>query len=183
MKTKHSILASIMMITIIVTSSCSNNKNRQESKIDTPEEVKQTEETVSDLADVSFVDGMTGKVFQDYLHLQRALFNSDLDEAKRVAENLADSFTAERKSLKDLSVKMKESSDIVQVRTYFAAFTEEIEPLFKDALSKGTIYKQHCPMALDNQGANWFADVPEINNPYYGAQMAKCGKTVATISK
>ncbi len=35
------------------------------------------------MADVSFVDGMTGKAFHNYLQLQRALYNLDLDEAKK----------------------------------------------------------------------------------------------------
>jgi len=61
--------------------------------------------------------------------------------------------------------------------------TKEIELLFEDALSGGTIYKKFCPMAFDNKGACWYADIKEISNPYFGEKIPKCGSVIKTISK
>ncbi|PHI21216.1 efflux transporter periplasmic adaptor subunit [Lewinellaceae bacterium SD302] len=38
-----------------------------------------------------------------------------------------------------------------------------------------TIYVQHCPMAFNNEGADWLAAEEQINNPYFGDAMLKCG--------
>ncbi|UII33072.1 efflux RND transporter periplasmic adaptor subunit [Fulvivirga ulvae] len=44
-----------------------------------------------------------------------------------------------------------------------------------------TVYVQHCPMANDDQGANWLSEVDEIRNPYYGDMMLTCGEVTETI--
>lgn len=46
-----------------------------------------------------------------------------------------------------------------------------------------TYYIQHCPMAFDNEGADWISDVEEIRNPYFGDRMLKCGSVQETIDK
>ena len=33
----------------------------------------------------------------------------------------------------------------------------------------------HCPMAFDGEGADWLSATPEVLNPYFGAQMLRCG--------
>lgn len=33
----------------------------------------------------------------------------------------------------------------------------------------------HCPMAFDNKGADWLQRGTQINNPYFGEQMLRCG--------
>ena len=55
--------------------------------------------------------------------------------------------------------------------------------MFEEALSGGTIYKKFCPMAFNNDGAYWYADVEEIKNPYFGDKMLKCGSVKKTIEK
>lgn len=43
-------------------------------------------------------------------------------------------------------------------------------------------YVQHCPMARDNQGAEWLSSEEQIQNPYFGDKMMKCGKVTMTLS-
>jgi Cu(I)/Ag(I) efflux system membrane fusion protein len=38
-----------------------------------------------------------------------------------------------------------------------------------------TYFVLHCPMANDNQGADWISAESEIRNPYFGDKMLKCG--------
>lgn len=180
---KNKIYGSLMILGIFLVTACSTGQNRQKAEVNTPEEVKKEQASTADIADVGFIDGMTGKAFHNYLQLQRALFNSDLEEAKNVAENLSETFGEERSKLRNLAAQMADAEDLEKVRTAFSLFTNEAESFFTDAMSKGTIYKQYCPMAFNNQGAYWIADVKPISNPYFGDRMAKCGKTVETISK
>ena len=37
------------------------------------------------------------------------------------------------------------------------------------------IYYQHCPMAFNNEGANWLSREATIRNPYFGDKMLTCG--------
>ena len=43
------------------------------------------------------------------------------------------------------------------------------------------LYVQHCPMANNDNGANWLSLEEEIRNPYYGDAMLTCGSVVGTI--
>jgi len=36
-------------------------------------------------------------------------------------------------------------------------------------------------MAFNNRGANWLQGTPEIQNPYFGAAMFRCGSLTETI--
>lgn len=55
----------------------------------------------------------------------------------------------------------------------------ELSVLAKEAAVRvdKTLYLQYCPMAFDDQGAEWISDKKEINNPYFGPEMPKCGTT------
>jgi len=50
------------------------------------------------------------------------------------------------------------------------ALTEAFRPL------EETVYQQFCPMANNNQGADWLSMEKEVLNPYFGASMLKCGE-------
>ena len=179
---KISNLSLIVFLTLF-TFSCKGDKENQSVEINTPEEVKKAEEKVADVADQDFIDGMTGKVWHNYLEIKMALTNDDPEQVKDVAEGMADSFSAERAEMKAIAQQLAEADDIEKQRELFAAFTEKAGPMFEDALSGGTIYKKFCPMAFDNKGAYWYADVKEMSNPYFGEKMPKCGAVEKTIKK
>lgn len=161
---------------------CGDSENNQSAEINTPTEVKAEKKAAADIADASFVDGMTGKVFHNYLQVKMSLVNSDADGVQTAAANMAEAFTTERVELKNLAQQMADSDDLEMQRIAFFAFTKAVDKLFRDGLSGGTIYKQFCPMAFDNTGATWFSDVAEIRNPYFGEKMLKCGKVEEVIN-
>ncbi|ARN79363.1 hypothetical protein BST97_03875 [Nonlabens spongiae] len=161
--------------------SCKENK--QDAQMNTPEEVQKAKEQTPDVADASFVDGMTGKAWNNYLQVRTALVESDAGTVQTVAGNLAESFGEQRAELKSLAQQMADSDDIEKQRELFSQFGQQAENLFKNGLSEGTIYKQYCPMAFNNTGGYWFSDVDEIRNPYFGDRMLKCGSVTETIEK
>ncbi|NHF61500.1 DUF3347 domain-containing protein [Flavobacteriaceae bacterium TP-CH-4] len=168
---------------IMTLSSCGENKNKQDAKIGTQQEIEQAKNQMADIADASFSDEMTGKVFHNYQQVRTALVNSDSEEVRTAAGNLAESFSEEREDMKATAMAMAEATDIEKQRELFSGFTEKVEPMLKESISEGTIYKQFCPMAFDGKGGYWISNVDEIRNPYYGEKMLKCGKVVATIEK
>lgn len=181
MKTLNFKSSLLLLLTIGLLSACNSDNKNTSVEINTPEEVEAEKAAVADIVDASFTDGMTGKVFHNYLHLRRSLVASDAEEAQRASSEMNEAFDTERAKLKELSAELAKSDDLEVQRALFSKLTEELAPLFKAGLAEGTIYKQHCPMAFDNQGANWFSDVPEIENPYFGDKMLRCGKVVETI--
>jgi hypothetical protein len=177
---KTLIKTSILTLAILAIVSC---KEKQTVEINTPEEVKTAKKNTADIADQGFIDGMTGKVWHNYLEIKMALVRGDAAKAKSISKDMAASFEEERMEMKNLAQEMADSDDIETLRKLFAKFTEKAGPMFEDALSEGTIYKKFCPMAFNNEGAYWYADVKEITNPYFGDKMLKCGSVKKTINK
>ncbi|MDR9456826.1 MAG: DUF3347 domain-containing protein [Salegentibacter sp.] len=171
----------LLPLLFFVFTACIDKKQEQSVEVDTAEEIKKKKEEIPDIANSSFKDGMTGTVYHYYLMVRTALFNDDLKTAQDASENIANSFNEDFPELKSLSEKMAKAEDIEQLRSSFSEFSIEVETLFKQNLSEGTIYKQFCPMAFNNKGAFWFAEIEEIKNPYGGEKMPKCGSVKETI--
>ena len=73
----------------------------------------------------------------------------------------------------DIKVARK---DFIAISSAMIALTAAFRPLEK------TVYLQHCPMAESNQGADWLSLEKEINNPYFGSKMLKCGSVEHTYN-
>lgn len=174
---------SVIVFTAIVFTSCVDNKGKQSVEINTPEEVKKAEKETADVADQDFKDGMTGKIWHNYLEMKLALTNADANQVKDVAKSMEESFTEERAEMKSIAGQIASTDDIEKQRELFSKFTEKAGPMFEEALSGGAIYKKFCPMAFNNKGAYWYADVEEIRNPYFGEKMLNCGTVKKTIKK
>ena len=180
---KRNVTLTIVTIIIIFLASCGDATKKQDNKMSKPEEIEAKKENSPEIADASFSDGMTGKVFQNYQQIRLALVNSNPEEVNVAAGNLAESFAGEREEMKSMAIAMADAKDIEQQRELFSQFTEKVEPLFKESISEGAIYKQFCPMAFEGKGGYWISNSEEIRNPYYGEKMLKCGKVTETIKK
>jgi len=153
-----------------------NNKNENSLNVE-----KKAEIQAEQIAAVSFSNEMTGKVFEDYQKLRKALINSDSKRVQTAASNLADGFSEEHDNMKLTALAMAEANDLEKQRHLFSIFTEKVEPMFEETIAEGTIYKQYCPMAFEGEGGYWFSNLEEIRNPYYGDKMLKCGKVLEEI--
>ena len=178
---KNSFLLLLSLFVLSCSGPSTKTDNATEIGVNTPKEVAEQKAAAPATGDTSFKDGMTGKVWQNYLHIRTALVNADAGEAATTAGNLAEALTAERVDLKRAATVISMTDNIEAQRAAFAALSEEMEGLLDGALSDGTIYQMHCPMAFDGAGANWLSEVSEIRNPYYGDKMLTCGRVVAEI--
>lgn len=137
-------------------------------------------------------------IVDHYLHIKNALANDDSGEAASGAKAMKDAIgkldksllTAEQKTAYDTNEEeLKEHADhiakngdnIKHQRSHFVQMSEVVYELVRDFGAGRPVYHDHCPMARDNQGAMWISETKEIKNPYFGAQMLKCGTVEEVI--
>lgn len=74
------------------------------------------------------------------------------------------------------------TTDLEKQRTAYAQFEEGLYRSIKAfGVSDKPVYRQFCPMALNNKGSYWLSDKKPIRNPYFGDQMLTCGETKEVI--
>ena len=134
-----------------------------------------------------------GAVVDGYLAIQTALAADNqgaaVDSAKHALTALSrvdmglvtgDDHTVWMKlagDLKALLVAVADADGIEPARAKFAMLSEQIIAVLINFGAPGkTLYKAWCPMAFDNRGASWIQSGEEINNPYFGAMMLRCGE-------
>ncbi len=67
---------------------------------------------------------------------------------------------------------------LAEIRTAFYPLSQTLVRIVESfgSNTESPLYVQFCPMAFDNKGATWLAASEEINNPYFGAMMLRCGE-------
>lgn len=82
------------------------------------------------------------------------------------------------------SQKIVELTDVEEQRRQFDFLSQALIKTIKVfGIPDDTLYIQHCPMAFDNEGAEWISSAEQIRNPYFGDQMLSCGIVQETIDK
>lgn len=170
----------LVVMAILTLTSCGDEKKKQAVETDATTAVEAEKDNAMDLTDATFSNEMAGNVYQNYLMLRTALVNSDASDVQKAAGNLV-SDLAEDEAMRTIAQQLTETDDLEQQRQLFSNFTAKVEPLFKDNITEGAIYKQFCPMAFNGDGGYWLSNVEQIRNPYYGDKMLKCGKVTETI--
>jgi len=157
-------------------------------------EIKQKSDFINDFKQPSY---SLEKVYMAYFSLKDALTNDDGEAAQSASKSLFNKIasTDESKMNKDEKAtwskyKEKLSRDAASIkevnenelqRKYFQSLSKNMYEVMKVIKNNQTVYYQHCPMANEGKGANWLSLKSKINNPYYGASMSTCGKTVETL--
>jgi len=133
-------------------------------------------------------------VFGSYFALQESLARDDLGGSIAAFGQLRASTRKARMELLDESNHSKwmrlvgdldaaartgsGSKDLEAARHAFASASKailDVEERFGHA-GDATHYAIHCPMAFDNQGADWLQTSDSVSNPYFGAKMLRCGE-------
>ena len=136
-------------------------------------------------------------VFDAYFALKDALVLSNPDLVNQKAKSLVDALKAVKMDkltpqehtqwmsieadLKKDAQSIADAKDLDKQRAAFSALSPNMFHLLKASKPNDRVYYQHCPMYNDGKGAFWLSKDTGIKNPYYGATMLKCGKTVETI--
>ncbi len=152
---------------------CANNSPKSTEETATVEEAQTPAP--------KFEDEQLNNVYGHYIHLKTALVNEDNKEADAGAKAL-------QAALKAASIESKyignvvAAKDLTGKRSKFSELSNEVaDVLRKSKLASGVVYKQYCPMANDNKGGYWLANEKQIQNPFYGSKMMRCGSVEEEI--
>ena len=140
------------------------------------------------------------RVFDAYFSLQNALSHDSVDNALTGSKTILEALNNVDMSLvtgeahmawmNELSITEKQSKtiagsrDIASSRQAFQHLSQSVIRVAEmfGTSGKASIYRFHCPMADDNKGADWLQNKSDLENPYYGSSMFKCGDLVDTLS-
>jgi Cu(I)/Ag(I) efflux system membrane fusion protein len=73
------------------------------------------------------------------------------------------------------------SEDIESARAAFSRLSDELINAVQKFGIEGVVYHQYCPMAFDNEGADWLSREEQIQNPYLPDTMIGCGEVIERI--
>lgn len=144
---------------------------------------------------IRFLDG----VVNHYLSLKDVLVLGQPSEAKKQAELLLKSLGSAKRTdlatsaaqgwikhhqlIRDRLTLLLAQNTLDGQRVHFKALSTTLIQAVQVFGSTHTLYVQHCPMAMDNVGADWLSATAEIRNPYFGDLMLNCGKVVKTFNQ
>ena len=121
------------------------------------------------------------EMIDSYLALKDALVATNVEAAQKSASAFM-KLNNRDELIENLSI-ISESQDIEQQRKAFEDVSKSMYTFVKAMGTETVLYKQYCPMAFNDKGAYWLATEKEINNPYFGDQMLRCGSVEETISQ
>ncbi|MGK0390913.1 MAG: Cu(I)/Ag(I) efflux system membrane fusion protein, partial [Maribacter sp.] len=138
-------------------------------------------------------------LINQYIILKDALVETDANQAKSSIEKLLSSlkktdmallkgdahiyWMEQHNAILTHSNKITEAEDVEKQRTQFGFVSEAIIHALNAFGTIGeALYIQHCPMAFDNEGADWISNEEGIKNPYFGDKMMKCGLVKKSIN-
>ena len=135
-----------------------------------------------------------------YFEVKNALVNDDSNSAGAAAKRMEsalgkvemgllegpahDKWMALSGQLSEAGLQINRTDNIDIQRVHFQTLSEAIlEVTEVYGLEIDRVYKQYCPMAFDDKGANWLSESDDILNPYFGDMMLRCGEVLETYRK
>ena len=125
-----------------------------------------------------------------YIVLKDALVNSDTKAAHQASNNLLKSIrnteelkdASALKALETTTQNFIKAETLAQQRSAFVGLSKNLIKISKGFSSQNTTYYiQECPMANNNNGAQWLALEMGIKNPYFGEAMLDCGSVIGRL--
>jgi Cu(I)/Ag(I) efflux system membrane fusion protein len=142
----------------------------------------------------SQVDGIA----TDYLATKDALVASDSTQTNAKVNTLLENirkvdaaslspeaqqkWQTHQQSLEKAAQQVQIAKGLEAKRTAFEDLSTNMYQLVTDFGTTSTLYKQYCPMALNDKGAFWLSAQSDIKNPYFGDAMLTCGEVQETIT-
>ncbi len=140
-------------------------------------------------------------LWEAYFRLQTELSQDRGDQAGQAAADLAKALAdVNADTLDDPAAeawrlarnRLEQTASPLSAAETIAALRKAFQPLsdafYEAALQFGAgserpIFRFHCPMAFDNQGADWLQEQDQTANPYFGASMLRCGALTETLNR
>ena len=171
------VIAAITLSTLVT--ACNGNKNQnQDSMME-----NKSEDGMGDMMNKD--DAMQpdmSPMMTSYMEIKDALVSDDSEKAGEAAENMLEApglQDAAKNSLQGIAG----SDDLKEQRKHFSELSEEMYRMAQKGDMRETLYWNHCPMAMNNAGANWLSMSEKISNPYMGQKMPGCGSVQETLNE
>lgn len=134
----------------------------------------------------------------NYFEIEQALAANDFQTAKKAGMEFNKTLQSIDMSIfkgdahmswMKYSNALKPSAELISKQTEIDDLREIFVEISKGIIGvaetftpiQDTMYVQTCPMANDNNGANWLSLDSKILNPYFGESMLNCGETTRKI--
>lgn len=131
-------------------------------------------------------------VVMAYIKIEQALVKGDQTGAAQAAANLQQAldkvdmgllegdahmyWMEQLKALEAHASQIASDKSLDEQRRQFSFLTTALDNAVRAFGTAGSkLYLIHCPMAFDNQGADWLSTEPKVLNPYFGDAMLTCG--------
>jgi Cu(I)/Ag(I) efflux system membrane fusion protein len=91
-------------------------------------------------------------------------------------------FAKHEKALGEHITKASKAGDIKTLRVAFHGISNIMIEM-AETVKPAEFGRFRCPMAFDYEGADWLQKGTVVNNPYFGAEMLRCGHPVKAQKK
>lgn len=178
---------------LIALAACGNSDEK--AKTQTQSQVPLEKSANSDAFNLSF-----GKLLDDYYALKDNFVEEKDSAINLSAKNLI--LSVDSLQLKDLKA---DTNVVATARTYTLDISAELKGLLGEKgienkrksfqmigdqlydlirtvqYNRAVVYHVYCPMAFNDQGANWLSSSRDIRNPYIPKKMVTCGEIKDSI--
>jgi len=152
-------------------------------------------ESSGDMSNMGQDTSKVALIINNYLELKDALVADNEKEASKTGNELAislkgfsiDEFNeAQQKELGEIIESAVEHAEHIakshmdHQREHFKGMSIDIKDMIAITGTPNTIYQMHCPMY--DKGSIWLSASNEVENPFYGSKMLKCGKVQKEIN-
>ncbi|MCF6357278.1 MAG: DUF3347 domain-containing protein [Draconibacterium sp.] len=171
-----------------------NHSNHSHSKMESKVSAKTTKSSL----EVKHSKSVTA-ILENYLALKNALVSDNSKKAAGFAKSLNESFSkfdissqpkSQQNELSEIIENANEqaehisenSGNIEHQREHLEVLSADIKDLIAISGSDRNLYQTYCPMYNNGEGGMWLSESSEVNNPYYGSKMLKCGSVKQEIT-
>ncbi|WP_018343973.1 DUF3347 domain-containing protein [Cytophaga aurantiaca] len=198
------VILSITIATMILTIACNENKEKVSAELNEEthdhashdhENTAKTEDRVIEASDMK--NPASTEIINAYLQIKNALVTDNKDGAAKEATALLTAFSnfdmtqltgSQHKEYMEIIDDAKGhaehiiKSPIDHQREHFEGLSIDINDLIALVGTDKQLYQDFCPMANGGKGAIWLSEIKDIENPFFGNKMLKCGSVQKQIN-
>jgi hypothetical protein len=189
-----------LMAGSVLLSACQDGQSKKESSDDhaAPSDLPPATQVKATFAGNDVFNAQLGQVIDAYLSTKDALVATDVQrtnmktgdlvvalqktDASSLPAETAARWTEHRKIMERAATSVQAAPNIGAKRASFEDLSKAAYAMVTDFGSNTTLYKEYCPMALNDKGAFWLSAQSEIRNPYFGDKMLECGEVQQVLA-
>lgn len=121
-----------------------------------------------------------------YMRLTRHLAHDrEAEAAKLIPELIKQGQVMNQPAIKSSTKALEGKRNRDQITQELPALTAALADVVRNRAAdqlENPVYLIHCPMAMNDKGADWLQTNQEVENPYFGSEMFSCGLVKAQLT-